>query len=670
MNKRIKRLFAPNMRLYFLILVVFAAVTFIFKEHAKTVAVIELIAVIVLLIYSRYNTRRRNGEILSYIESLTYNVDSAAKDNLVNFPMPMVIFSLENEEIVTANDSFLKMTGEGEHFFQVHLSDIVPDFKTKWLIEGKDEAPENILLKDRLYRVFGNVVRVSQGGDKHGLLATTYWLDVTDETHMQEEYIASRPVFAIIMLDNYDELLNGLAEKDKSAILSMIDDRISDWAGNCGGYLSKYDRDRYIFMFEDRFLPGFTRARFSLLDSVREVLNPRGVSATVSIGVGKDGATLFENYRFASLSIDMALSRGGDQAVIKNRFNFEFYGGKTAQLEKRTKVKSRVMANSLSELMSAASHIFIMGHKLADLDSVGAAVGICCAARKLGKKASIVLDLEHNLSKELVARIYRVPEYDGVFITPEDAMLEADGASLLIVVDTNRPEQVESETLLLSCNRIAVIDHHRRASTYIQDAALSFHEPYASSTSELVTELLQYIADPSDILRCEAEALLAGIVLDTKNFTLCTGGRTFDAAAFLRRAGADTAEVKKFLQTDIKTAVRRYAIIQKARVYKAGIAVAAPETEETRVIAAQAADEMLNLLGIQASFVVFPEGEGVTISARSIGDINVQVIVEKLGGGGNRSTAGAQISGKAQKDVVSDLLGAIDDYLADPEEKK
>jgi len=663
-NKKIKRLFEPNMRLYFLLLVVFAAATFLFGSHAKTLAIVEIGVVVVLFFYSMYAGRKRNAEILKYIESLTYNVDSAAKDNLVNFPMPMAIFNLEDTEIVTANDSFLKVTGGGEHFFQMRLTDIVPEFKTKWLVEGKNESPKTVVVGDRIYRVFGNVVRVAQGGGLQSLLATTYWLDVTDETHMQEEFSASRPVFAIIMLDNYDELLNGLTEKDKSALLSMIDDRISDWAGGCGGYLSKYDRDRYIFLFEERYLAGFTAARFSLLDAVREVLNPRGVSATVSIGVGKDGKTLYEDFQFASLSIDMALSRGGDQAVIKNRYNFEFYGGRSAQLEKRTKVKSRVMANSLSELLCAASQIFVMGHKQADLDAVGAAVGICCAARKKGKKARIVLDLEHNLARDLVERMRTLPEYEDVFISPEAAILEADGNSLLVVVDTNRPEQVESETLLLSCNRVAVIDHHRRASTYIQDAALSFHEPYASSASELVTELLQYIAEPSDILRLEAEALLAGIVLDTKSFTLSTGGRTFDAAAFLRRAGADTVEVKKFLQTDIRTAMQRYAIIQKAKVYKGGIAIAAPETAEDRVIAAQAADELLNILGIQASFVVFPEDERISISARSIGDVNVQVIVEKLGGGGNKSTAGAQITGKTQKDVVRELLAAIDDYLA------
>ena len=389
----------------------------------------------------------------------------------------------------------------------------------------------------------------------------------------------------------------------------------------------------------------------------------------MSIGIGKDGKSFSEGFKFAALSIDMALSRGGDQAVIKNRFNFEFYGGRTAELEKRTKVKSRVMANSLTELMRDASNIFVMGHKYADLDSIGAAAGIVCAARKLGKIARIVVDPERNASKPLIRMLQELPLYAGVFVEKQDAILDADGNSLLVVVDTNRPEQTESEELLSSCNRVAVIDHHRRAATYIQNAALSFHEPYASSACELVTELLQYMVEPADILRAEAEALMSGIVLDTKNFTLRTGGRTFEAAAFLRRAGADPTDVKKLLQSDIASAMARYAIVQKAKVYKNGIAIASADTVQNRVIAAQAADELLNISGIQASFVVYPEPEAVSISARSIGDVNVQVIVEKLGGGGNKSTAGAQVKGKTQTQVLRELVEAIDAFLADGEVK-
>lgn len=648
-------------------LILFAVVSFFVGEYNKTVAIIEGVVIVALFVYSRASAPRKNRELLKYIEEMTHDVDSAAKDTLVNFPLPMVVFTLSDGKIVTSNDYFRHITGseDKEKFFQLRISDVVPNFSNKWLMEGKKECSKLVELNGRKYKVFGNIVRADQDTGSRSFMASTYWFDMTDYANISAEFANSRPVFSIIMIDNYEELIKNLTEKEKSAILANLDDKINDWTSNYNGYLCKYDRDRYVFIFEERYLQVLIDNKFALLDSAKTVSAPQGISATISIGIGKDGESLLESSQFASLSLEMALSRGGDQAVIKNKFNFEFYGGRSSQLEKHTKVKSRVMANSLGKLITDASSIFIMGHKYADLDCIGAAVGICCIARKKGKEANIVADLENNAAKTLIERMQSLPEYANTFISVEDAILKADVNSLLIIVDTNRPEQVESDTLLMSCNRVAVIDHHRRAATYIQNAALSYHEPYASSAAELVTELLQYVVEPADLLRYEAEALLSGIVLDTKSFTLRTGGRTFDAAAFLRRSGADTTEVKRLLQSDIKTAMARFAIVQKAKVYKSGIAIAAPETQQNRVIAAQAADELLNISGIQASFVVFPEQDFISISARSLGDINVQIIVEKLGGGGNKSTAGAQIHNKSLKTVVTDLVTVIDQYLTD-----
>ncbi len=663
MNKKVKNVLEPNMQLYFIMLIVFAVATFFWRDNFNYLAYAEVGIIVFLFIYSKITNRRRRNEILKYIEEITYNRDNASRSSLATFPLPMVIFNLNDGRIISANDNFLNMTGDHDRFFEFRITDSVPDFPVKWLAEGKSECPEIITVRGKKYVVYGNVFRTENSSGKSSYIATTYWVDVTHYEDVSEEYENSRLNFAILMLDNYDELLNGLSTKERTALLSAIDDVVTDWTSEFDGYLVQYDRDRYIFLFEERYMQRIIDNKFPILDSARKILSPKGIAATISIGIGRDGRSISENAQFASLGIEMSLSRGGDQAVIKNRFSFEFYGGHSTEVEKHTKVKARVMANSLKELISEASSIFVMGHKFADLDAVGAAVGICCIARKVGKNARIVLDLENNASQKLIDRLVALPEYENAFISTQDAMLEADGQSLLVVVDTNRPEQVESEELLLSCNHVAVIDHHRRAATYIQNAVLNFHEPYASSASELVTELLQYIVDQSDILRFEAEALLSGIMLDTKNFTLRTGGRTFDAAAFLRRAGADTTEVKKFLQSDIKTAVAKYSIIQKAKMYKDGIAISASETPQNRVIAAQAADELLNIAGIQASFVVFPENDKISISARSIGDVNVQYIVEKLGGGGNKSTAGAQIAGKTEKEVITALLTAIDDYL-------
>ena len=665
MNRKIKSLLSSNTHLYVATLVLFAAATFFFGQYSLWLTLAEAAVISILLVYTRINSRRKSREMLKYIESVTANIDTANKNTLQNFPFPMVTFTLEENEILYANQHFLDAAGEKERLLALTMSSIVPGFTARWLMEGKNEYPELVTMNGRRFRVFGNLVRGSDAPGVKNFIATTYWVDETEYAQIREEFISSRPVFCIIMLDNYDEFTSGMSEKDKSLLISSIDDRLTGWVKDKGGYITRSDRDKYIFICEERYLQSFVEAKFSILDSVRELSTPKGMHPTISIGVGVDGRHLEESCQYAALALEMALSRGGDQAVIKNRYNFEFYGGKTSQAEKRTKVKSRVMASSLSELMRSASMIFIMGHKYADLDSVGSAVGLSCAARSLGKRARIVINMETQVSQQLIDRVLKQPEYTNVFIDPQDALLAMDGSTLLIIVDTNRPDQVESESLLQSCNRVAVIDHHRRAADYIQNVALSFHEPYASSASELVTELLQYMVEQSDILRIEAESLLAGIVLDTKNFTLRTGGRTFDAAAFLRRAGADTSDVKHLLQSDFASAVAKYAIVQRARIYKAGIAVAVAENTPNKVVAAQAADELLNISGIQASFVLFPLDEKINISARSLGDINVQVIVERLGGGGNKSTAGAQIPGRTMKEVVEDLLTGIDRYLED-----
>ncbi len=388
-----------------------------------------------------------------------------------------------------------------------------------------------------------------------------------------------------------------------------------------------------------------------------------GIPVTMSIGVGHGGLTFRENYQFASQSIDMAMSRGGDQAVVRDKNNFAFFGGRAKEVEKQTRVKARVMATALGELMSDASSVFVMGHINADIDTVGAAAGICCIARKRGRQAYIVINRMRNDAETLIRRLEELPEYQDRFISAQDVLMKADGKSLLVVVDTNRPAQVESQELLLSFNRIVVIDHHRRAADYIERATLNFHEPFASSASEMTIELMQYLVSASDILKAEADALLGGIVLDTKSFSVRTGGRTFEAAAFVRRAGADTIEVKKLFQTNIADTVERYDIVRSARLYSKEIAISVLEHTTDRALAAQAADELLTISGISASFVLFPEEDKVIISARSIGDTNVQVILEALGGGGNTATAGAQLDGRTVQQALTELVAAIDKYF-------
>ena len=660
-NKKISQLLTPRYGLYFLVMVAFALANLLFARW--DVAALEL--TVVLLIYAvHWRTMvLRRRDTARYLEQWLGNMDGATRDSALNCPLPVVMFRPESGEVLWSSDRFLRITGDQEGLFDTKMSDLVPDFDGQWLLEGKNECPTEVRLGHRRYQVFGSVTRPAAGEEEAGMLATTYWLDITDLADTRDTYKATRPVVALLLLDNYEDTLKGQDDSVRSAMLNQISQRFAQWIEGTEGIFTRLDRDRYLFIFEQRHLARFQQEKFSLLDSVREVQSPNGIPVTVSIGMGLDGATLVENYRFASLSVEMALSRGGDQAVVKNRFNFEFYGGRAKETEKRTKVKSRVMASALGKLVADASSVMVMGHHSADMDAVGAAVGVCAIARRKGIAHYIVRESGPTPADELYRRVEGMAEYQGVYLDQEEAMLRADSRTLLVVVDTNRPEQVSSRELLSSCNKVAVIDHHRRAATYIEGAALNFHEPYASSASELVTELIGYLMEPEELLRGEAEALMAGLMLDTKNFTLRTGGRTFEAAALLRRAGADTAELKKLFQTDLTDTVAKYGIIQNAWTYRQDIAIASVDHNVGRVSAAQAADELLNIAGINTSFVLYPEDGRVILSARSMGETNVQVILEALGGGGNAGAAGAQIPDATVSEVTQSLIAVLDRYF-------
>lgn len=660
-NKKLSRLLEPNLKLYFLCLALFAAAA---VPVSPVLAAAEAAATVILYFYFSKSNQKRRQNVLQYIDSVTGSVDTASKSTLINSPLPIMVFRPDTGEVIWSNEDFLQLAGVREHLFEMKVEDAVPAFPVQWLLEGKQECPERVLMNNRRFRVYGSLVRAKGRGGEQNLVATTYWVDTTDADLLRETYTATRPVLALLMVDNYEDLMKACADTARSAVLAQIDEKLNNWAAAGDGLLLKTERDRYLFLFEEQYYDHFAAEKFSVLDAIRDIKVGEGVHPTLSIGIGKDADSIPELYKNANLSMEMALSRGGDQAVVRGRVDFAFYGGRAKTTEKRTKVKSRVMANALSELVADATEIYVMGHSFADMDAVGAAVGICCAARRQGKRAQIVIDLEHNASEAVLKKLRAMPEYADVFISGSDAFLKMRPGALLVVVDTNRPDMVESPQLLESCNRVAVIDHHRRAAKYIENAAFSFHEPYASSASELVTELLQYMVEPTDLLREEAEALLAGIVLDTKHFSLRTGGRTFEAAAFLRRAGADTADVQRLFQNDLSDMVSRYDIIRRAELYREDIALAVvPQDGVERVTAAQAADELLTLKGVKASFVLYRSGEDVLMSARSLGEINVQVILEALGGGGNSSTAGGRVAGSDVLAVRSRLTDAIDAYF-------
>ena len=660
-DKDFKRLSEPGALIHLFFMVLFALGALYFKQYVLAAA--EGGVILVLIVYALIVRKARAKQLSAYIESVTYDTESAKNSTMMHFPLPIAVFRLDDTSIVWGNEMFFSMCSDGKKRIDASITDLVPGFSGKWLKEGKDRYPTLLEVGGRKYQVHGNLIRSDKAEEDNVFLGITYWVDVTEYDDIRLEYEGSRPVPGIIIIDNLDELYRNIPERERSDLRDAVEDKLHQWCEGYHGILRRYDRDRYLVVFEKRDLDKMRQDSFHILEEVHKIESPNGVTATISIGLGQDASDLGEGLQFADMGVELALTRGGDQAVIKDRLSFAFYGGRGLEVEKRTKVKSRVMANTLSELMRDSSRVLVMGHRFADLDALGSAVGVCCLARNCGVKANIVIDLEHNAVHPLIERLQADKSYRDVFLGVQEALLAADGRTLLVVVDTNRPEQVEDADLLSACNRVAVIDHHRVAATYIQNAVLGFIEPSASSACELLTEILQEITDPGQLYRCEAESLLAGIVLDTKSFALRTGERTFDAAAWLRRAGADTVEVKKLFRSDMEDTIAKYTILRSAELHRS-VAIAAPEEPQKRVVAAQAADELLNISGVDASIVIVPDGKGkVFASARSIGELNVQILMEKLGGGGNRSAAAVQFSDISVQEARQRVKAAIDEYL-------
>ena len=660
MDKKLKRMIQPGYHFYFAIFLLFAL------SCAYVSPVMAAIGVAVcLLMYFIYRQREKSRprEMMRYLQGVTLDAGHTSRSSIIDFPLPTIIVRASTNDILWANDSFCEATGHWDCAPNEHFHDLAPDFDTHWLAEGKSQYPGELQIEKNFFWVYGSLMTEK---DVDEVLLVLYFVPCTEYIHCRDRYTLSRPIVSIISIDNYEELTKNATDSEKSSILAEIDRKIAQWAQDSRSLLRKYDRDKYIFVLESGDLSKLAAKKFSVLDDVRSIQSRSGVVATLSIGIGKEGENFAECYRFACVALDMALSRGGDQAVIKTKYNFEFFGGLSKELEKRTKVKSRVVANALMQLIRDSSQVMIMGHQSSDMDSVGAAVGMACAARVHGKPVRVVVRKDRTLARELIDKMEAIEGNADLFIEPDEAMVASDYNTLLIVVDTNRPDYVESPPLLESINKVAVIDHHRRAASYIENFALNLHEPYASSASELVSELLQYMVQTSEIQREEAECLLAGIYLDTKGFSIKTGVRTFEAAAYLKRAGAEMVEVKKLFQSTFHEYMMCQRIISSARDCGGGVILAISGEElPDRVLAAQAADSLLNIIGVRASIVAFRQGGDTIVSARSLGQINVQIVMEKLGGGGNITAAGAQLRGVEMEEAEPRILDAVSEYLAE-----
>jgi c-di-AMP phosphodiesterase-like protein len=589
-----------------------------------------------------------------YYARIDDELESKMHMSVHSFPMSAVIIDSAGR-IVWTNGKFTEEFPDCcEYGMELsNITDIPPaDFFT--------DDGITVRYKDSVYKVFARIPDEDEAKE----LTLLFFKNITDITALETEKKLSQPVVILFMVDGYEELISGCLESEKAHVSVQIDKLLEDFAGQTTGVLRKNASDRFIAVIEERHLQEILRNKVEILDKAREIFVNDRLNVTMSIGIGRTGKTLKESEQFARQALEMALGRGGDQAAVKTDNGFEFYGGVSKGVERHTKVKTRIIANSLLELVDNADKIFIMGHKYSDLDSVGSSVGLTCAIRNLGKSAWAVCDYSTSLAKVLIDRFPHVDGEEPLFTEPADAMEELTDNSLLIICDTHNPLIIESKELYEKAKKVVVIDHHRKMVNYIDNAVIFHHEPYASSASEMVTELIQYFGEAGKLRAVQAECLLAGIMLDTKNFVMKTGVRTFEAAAVLRKMGADTITVKKMFSSSIDSYKRKTQIVAEAEIYrKCAIAPCDFYADDLRIVAPQAADELLTIKNVDASFVLFKTmSNEISISARSMGNLNVQLIMEALGGGGHQTMAGAQLKDVTVNEALDTLKKSIDDY--------
>lgn len=628
----------------------FAGVSFLFDWR---VGLAETVAVILLLIIARLRVRSIYSVVYDFLTKFSQNLDPVNRDALEGFPMPTLV-SDTGGKILWFNELFHKNVLGNVQLRSNSLSQFMQGYTLRELLDNDSISLE---YNNKMYTVYTNKIV-----HDNNAFYVLYFIDDTELKLTQIEYRESQPGVMLITIDSLDELVKDVRESEQAALIGGVEQILENWIGETNGFIKKLSRGRFLSVVEERHLRGFIEKRFDILDKVRSYSYANISGATLSIGVGC-GDTMADSEALARQALDMALGRGGDQAAVKTKTTYEFFGGVSKGVEKRTKVRTRIIASAISELIEGSENVLIMGHRFADLDAFGACIGMWKIARTLGKPANIVISRSRSLVAPLLERIEKYG-IDGITVEPENAVLQVTKKTLLIICDTHRADFAESPDLFDICKTIVVIDHHRKTVDHIDNAVIFFHEPYASSTSEMVAELSQYISDKPIIGRMEAEALLSGIMLDTRNFVMRTGVRTFEAAAYLRSCGADTVDVKRFFSGSMESYRLRSSIVGSADTYRGcAIAVTQVQSNDIRVISSQAADELLNINGVKASFVIFQTGSVVNISARSMGEMNVQVVMEAVGGGGHQTMAAAQLKDVSADEARELLMRAVDKAL-------
>ena len=668
-NRKILDSLVSRTKIY-LILIFILLVVICVLNYRFIIPAIVLFSIIIG--YTYFANNKRKSELSKHLQDLTLSVNSAGKNSLIHSPYPLVI-------VETDGNIIWKSTKFVSEFANIDINNYISEILTDINSEIKDKKNKKdrsikrrIQIENKFYKILGEFVKSNSNDKKKNnnkYMIILYFIDETENIKIEKELEDSKNCIGIISIDNYEETMQQIETEEKPIVLADIEKAIYDWANESEGLLIKADRDRFIYIFENRFLEEIKENKFSILDTVKEINVQGRIQITLSIAISNEGENNKEKYKSAQETMDIVLGRGGDQAAIREDGKYHFFGGKATEVERRTKVKARIVAHALEELILENSKVIVMGHINPDIDALGSALGMYRLAKSLGKEAYIAMSTDGTALKTIALELQDNSEYSEAIINKEVAENKMTDDTLLIIVDTNKSDYVEFPSLIEKTNKIAIIDHHRRSTEYIEQSILTFQEVYASSAAELVTELLQYTEVQAKLTDFEAECLYAGIMMDTKNFTFKTGVRTFEAVAYLRRCGIDAIKIKKWFQSDFETYKKITDIVKQAEIIRESIAIATYEDidKEASVICAKAADELLTIGNISTSFVLATVGEKVNISGRSIGDVNVQLILEKMGGGGHGTLAGAQIEDKSLEEVKTDLLERIDEYFDENE---
>ena len=630
---------------------------------------IVLYVIIVLI-----SNRRNRPLLINELVNFATQYGTVQKQLLNDFEIPYALLDY-NSRFLWMNEKFTEITGKDKNYHK-SVTTVFPSLTKDILQKSEAVGSINVMLDDRNYRIsmkriyFDSVTKDSAIvaiNDTDEYLTAIYLFDETELNRYIRENEEQKLVAGLIYIDNYEEALDSIEDVKRSLLIALVDRKVNKYFTEIDALVRKIEKDKYFVVFKYKYLEQLSADKFKLIEDVKSIKVGNEMAITLSIGVGAGGVSYTQNYEYARMGIDLALGRGGDQVVVKEGEEVTYYGGKAKQVERNTRVKARVKAHALREIIESREHVVIMGHTISDVDSLGAAIGVYCAARVLGKKAQIVLNEVTTSLRPLVECFTEEKGYPAdLFIKNEEALLITNKNTLIMVVDTNRPSYTECPELLNRTDTICVFDHHRQNSEVIENPVLSYIEPYASSACEMIAEVLQYFSENIKLEPSEADCIYAGILIDTNNFMTKTGVRTFEAAAYLRRAGAEVTRVRKMLRNDMAAYKARAEAVRHAEVYRGAFAISvcpADNIESPTIVGAQAANELLNIVGIKASFVLTEYQGKIYISSRSIDEINVQLIMERVGGGGHLNVAGAQLTNCTIQEAKRMIQDTIDEMI-------